>query len=224
MKKLITIILSMIILSSVSYSQNENNDKQALFYLGGYGHYNFNSHNADFKMLPGYYSCCPSYINGSGKGFDAGALFEYPINLDMNIGFRVGYSVLNAILTVNETIGNSLERDITPTIEKIRVEHKIDSKLAIFDFEPYVNYRFFDKFYTNIGFKAGFFTTAKFSQQEKILAPDDVVFLTENSIVRNNYSDKDIPNKSSLLLFGTIGLGYEFTYLENGTIAPEIRF
>ncbi len=224
MKKIICLMLSMIILSTVSYSQTDEASKEPLFYLGGFGHYNFNFHNADFKMLPGYYSCCPTYQTGSGSGWDVGALFEYPINPTMNVGLRVGYSVLNADLITEETIGNALEAGITPPVTKVRVEHKIESDLALFTFEPYFFYNFYDKFYTTLGLKAGFLSTAKFSQNEKILSPDNVVFAAENSIIRNKYSNKDIPDKNSLLLFGAIGLGYEFSYLKTGTIAPEIRY
>lgn len=223
MKKHIFCFIMMIILSNAIFAQ-DSTDKKPLFYLGGYGHYNLNFHNADFKMLPGYFSCCPTYKTGSGTGFDAGFIFEYPLSDVMNIGARLGYSVLDADLKIEETIGNALEAGITPPVTKVRVEHKIESQLSVFDLEPYIFYKFYDGFYATAGFKLGFYSKAKFSQSERILSPDNVVFAEENSIVRNNYSSQDIPDKNSLLFMGTIGIGYEIHYLKNGTIAPEIKY
>ncbi len=222
MKKLIYLFV-FVMLAYLSNAQ-ENIEEKPMFYIGGFLHFNYNIHSADFKALPDCFSCSPLYSSGTGAGFALGGLFEYPLNNEFNLGLRIGYSMLDAKLTNDETIGNALSKGITPAVEKITVQHLIDSKLRTIGFEPYINYRFFDKFYTTIGLKLAYLSTAEFSQSEEIKSPDYVVFTENNTTKRNVYTQQEIPEKNSLLFYGNIGFGYEFPLFETGTISPEVRF
>lgn len=222
MKKIIYLLIMFAMLNTAN--SQEKSDSLPLFYVGGFLHFNYNLHSADFKSLPECFSCSPLYSSGSGAGFAFGGLMEYPLNNELNLGLRIGYSMFDAKLTADETIGNALAEGITPSVEKINVEHIIDSKLRVIGFEPYINYNFYDKFYTNLGFKIGYLSTAEFSQVEEIKSPDYVVFIENNTTKRNEYKQQDIPDKNSILFLGNIGLGYEFPFFETGTISPEIRY
>src|SRR5574344_1915438 len=160
-------ILSLAIAAGLlgSTPTNAQTFREPVNYIGGYLHYNLNLHSADFSALPGYFSCCPKFESGSGSAFSVGGLFEIPLEEKFFLGIRLGYSVLNAELTREEIIGNSL--DMRGGTDRVNVKYSIDSKLSAIAIEPQISYNFWDNFTGSLGLKGDIMTTKKFSQDRK---------------------------------------------------------
>lgn len=217
-------ILSLAIAAGLlgSTPTNAQTFREPVNYIGGYLHYNLNLHSADFSALPGYFSCCPKFESGSGSGFSIGGLFEIPLEEKFFLGIRLGYSVLNAELTREEIIGNSL--DLRGGTDRVNVKYSIDSKLSAIAIEPQISYNFWDNFTGSLGLKGDIMTTKKFSQSEEIQSPANVVFQENGQRTRAAYADEDIPDAKSFLTFLTLGVSYNFK-LESGLlISPEVRY
>ncbi|MBP7215579.1 MAG: OmpA family protein [Candidatus Kapabacteria bacterium] len=197
------------------------------FFIGGYGGGNYNIHNAAFKELPGYPSCCPKFETGNGLGFTLAGLLRYPINEKYSVSVRIGYQTLNGKLEKVEQIGNTEIRNATPPYEtqdivKAYSNHIVDSKIGIIAIEPYFNWFFWDKFRLNIGLPIGFQLQSKFSMKEQLTSPDDVVFKDTDSRLRNVYNNQDIPETQTLQIFAKASLSYALPIGINKYLVPEV--
>ena len=215
------------VISQQQIESQKNEEKNTpIFWLGAYANYNYNIHLAEFTELPGYPSCCPKFETGNGSGISIGALFSYPIVPALSFDFRLGISSLGSYLTKNENIGNTIVKQVGSTgnvIRDVTVEHSINSSLLAIDLEPGLTFRFFKSVVSQVGFKFGYFLNMKFDIQEKIVSPDNVVFL-DGRLVRNDFAAQDIPDKNQILAAGVIGLGYELPIMKDGYLTPEIRY
>ena len=229
MKKIlysIAFILIFLTLHSIYAQENENYD-EPIMYLGGYGNYNYNMHIADFNELPGYPSCCPEYEGGTGHGFSVGALLEFPLKPSLNLGGRLGFSMMNGMLQENEHIGNTLVRVINSPneteIRDVNVDHIIDASIFAVDLEPYINFIFFDKLYSTVGLRFSYLVNSRFDTREEITEPENVVFIN-GSRLRNDYNDQDIPDINPFQIGASIGLGYELEIGRDSYLSPEVRY
>lgn len=200
--------------------------KDPLFHLGIYGAYNYNFHSATFDNLPGIPCCAPTFNDGKGNGYSFGGLFDYELIPSINLEIRLGYSAIGADLKRSEIIGNAIARDpnTNQAVSNVEVEHFLSSNLNLISLEPTVHFKFFSQFVSLLGVKAGYLIGSKFEQYEKIISPNDIVFIDSDSRTRNVYSDVDIPDAKKFQIFGTIGLGYELNLTKNTLLVPQIRY
>ncbi len=227
MKKFI--LLKTMILLVLAFNTNlesADSSRVPLFHLGVYGAYNYNFHSASFGNLPGVPCCAPVFKDGNGSGFSFGGLFDVELKPNINLEIRLGYSSIGADLEKTEIIGNSIAKDpnTNQPVNNVEVEHFLSSKLNLISIEPTVHFKFFSQFVSLVGFKAGILLSPKFDQHEKIVSPDDVVFIDSDSRSRNVFSDTDIPDVKNFQLFGTFGVGYEFNLNKDMKLVPQIRY
>ncbi len=214
---------------SISYSQKatpltpENTIERIRY--GLFGNINLNQYNADFlgTQLP-FPSCCPKFENGSGIGFSAGLLFEYPLIQNLFLGVRMGYYDLSGKLSAQEPV---IVYDYIRNIETDGIfEHILDTKLSFIGIEPMLNYRLFDNLYIHLGATLGLLNISKtYSLEETIVKPDNGVF-ENNRRQRLRTTDADIENLTSFKASLLAGLSYEIPIVSNGEwiIAPEVIF
>ena len=217
------IIISIIILI-IPFSIMKAEDKP-LYYLGAYGSLNLNKHIADFQKLGNYPNCCQKFKFGDGTGFSFGGLFEIELKKVIFFGTRIGFSSLGATLERQETIGNA-QRFLSngdTIVAYAKTKHSLDSKLFTINIETYINYKFFGVLNSYIGVNIAYLMTAQFSQKEELLEPDNATFL-DGRVIQNDYSNKEIPNKSTLLFFGVFGLGYDLPIGGGALLTPEIKY
>lgn len=221
---IILLIFSVCIINAL-YSQPLTAEPK--FYVGGYLGGNYNLHNAKFRELPGYPSCCPKFETGNGLGYTLSGLLRVPINEKYSVSLRIGYQTLDGKLEREELIGNTEIRNQTPPYEtqdivKAYSNHIVDSKIGILAIEPYFNWFFWDKFRLNIGLPIGFQLQSKFSMKEQLTTPDNVVFKDTDSRLRNVYNDQTIPDKSTLQVFAKASLSYALPIGKDKYIIPEV--
>lgn len=205
----------------------ETDTLKPYFYLGAYGGVNYNLHSADFKELPGVPNCCPKFETGNGFGFHFGGLFRYPFSQEFSLGINLGYITLNGKLNKDEIIGNTEIRNSVPPYETTDIvkaisNHSVDGNFSAITFEPRFIWNFFDSFRWNIGLQAGFLTTYTFSQRERLISPDNVVFAATDTKTRNEYNDVQLDSKKSFQMFGKTSLGYEIKFAKDWLLVPEI--
>jgi outer membrane protein OmpA-like peptidoglycan-associated protein len=191
------------------------------------GGYMLNKHTADFRALPGVPNCCPRFESGSGDGFLAGALVEFPLSSYLLLSLRGSYVVHNARLAEREpvtVIVNGASRDGA-------FEHTVDATISSIGLEPSLGVRLFDDLFLNVGVRGGTYIAQRYTQEERIVDPSDAgTYLDENgnethSRVRNA-SAGDLPHTESLLLQGVAGISYELALNSRRTLllAPEVSY
>ncbi|OGU57582.1 MAG: hypothetical protein A2X64_09020 [Ignavibacteria bacterium GWF2_33_9] len=217
-----------ILLNFIYLAQSEEIDTlNPYLYLGAYGGLNNNLHNADFKELPGVPNCCPKFESGSGLGFHFGGLLRVPLNDNYSLGVNLGYITLNGSLQKDEIIGNTEIRNAVPPFETTDIvdaisNHSVDGKFSAITLEPRFIWHFLPNFRWNIGVNLGFLSTTQFSQREKLTSPNNIVFTSTGTTVRNEYVNQDLPEAQSFQIFGKTSLGYELKYGRNMRLVPEI--
>ncbi len=214
-------------LPSIANAQKQNYD--TVRYYGVYGGLNYNLHFSDFQALPGKPICCTNFEGGSGFGFNLGGLLEFPINHAVYFGIRLGVSTLDGTLSEEDVTGNTEFRDLNPpyntiSISQAKSKYEIQSSITMFDLEAHAGFKFFDRFYTTAGLKAGSIASTSLDQKEELLQPDNVVFLENGKRTRSVYNGFDMPELNSFQMFATFSLGYRIPVFESGVLQPEIRY
>ncbi|MES2767294.1 MAG: hypothetical protein V4642_15570 [Bacteroidota bacterium] len=187
--------------------------------LGATAGFNWNSHSADFKELPGVDNCCPLFESGEGTGFNAGILYEMRHYSGFTFGLRANYSVQNAVLKGTQEI-DVIAQDTT---QRGTFENSIAAQFSTFALEPIAMYNPIGDFHVLAGMRLGFAATKNYSQKEVIIEPQSGVFKENGKRIRNERSG-EIPGANmfqAALLFGATS---EFPLNKNKTIfiAPEI--
>ncbi len=188
---------------------------------GIFGSFNLNQHPAEFSTLPGVASCCQDYSDGSGTGWIAGLLFEYPLKDNLFLGIRAGYLTRDGKFSRDERQWVNVNgRDTLGTIR-----HTLEVMLADIALEPTINYRFFNNFLVHAGFQFIPFNLKKdFHSWEQLVIPEIGTF-ENNSRIRLDTSGK-INDYSSMKLSLLLGLSYEFPLnrKKSWILAPEIFY
>ncbi len=228
MRILAFVFLLLILLPATSNSQDKKPATSELRTSnGGYVNLNLNLHSADFPELPGIPNCCERFQSGFGTGFSLGLLYEFPIAKSLLIGFRAGYSVLDAELT---------EIEKTKVIRNGRAsdgefEHSIDAQLSNIGIESMLGWRVANRLTLYGGFRMGVVRAPTYSQAEQIIKPaSGATFLDSNGVdtekrTRNEFSG-DLPDPSGMYVAVLAGVGYELPLNKSNTLrlAPELFY
>lgn len=231
--KLLIFIAIYITVTSLSIAENSDSvsrkKQKPVFYVGGFGGFDINIHSSDFSKLKGFPNCCPQFAGGSGTGLSLGLAFDYPFNDDISLNFRFGFHTLDGKLSKEQSIGNSEIRNSQPPYETDKIvnaysDYTIKSSIQLIGIEPAIQYLFYQDFFATGGFRLGFFNSATFDQDETLITPDNIVFKDTQTRRRNEYKNKEIPEKNAFQFHFLLGLGYNYKYAKDILIVPEIRY
>ncbi len=233
MTRWFTIALVLILVSKTAFSDDSyllrKVDQKPLFWMGPYAGLNYNYHFADFSKIPPFPSCCPpQYGDGKGWGWTVGGLVNFAIAPNLSFGTRIGFSDISASFSKDENIGNTTILDKSGNTTRLKdtmviVNHLVEAKLMMVNIEPTLDFKFFDNFVLNIGFKIGYMFTSRFNQREQIVSPENITFLNETTS-QHVVSNEKIPESNTLQTFGVIGAGYELKIGRDLFLVPEIRY
>ncbi|NOY06125.1 MAG: OmpA family protein [Chlorobi bacterium] len=188
---------------------------------GVYGGINLNLHGADFTKLPGIPNCCPKFTKGLGTGLAVGLMYEMPVRSWLFAHFRLGFSVLDAVLSEDELItiivGNQLS---TAT-----VRHEIRSELSLISFDPMAGFAVSDAFRVYVGFSGGLYLAGRFEQDERLIEPASFGTFENGRRTRNEYSG-DIPEQLPYQVSALTGARYQLPLNAEKTLflSPEIWY
>lgn len=187
------------------------------FYLNGGG----TLQEADFQKLPNTPNCCPQFSKGYGYNSEVGFLVENPFSNLFLYGFKLGFFYSNNLLSSDELFlynvnGNLFDGKIRHTINTVFSSASVKGGLGL---------RFLDNVILNIGLRSDFNFVEKFSQKEELVEPSFGVF-ENNSRIRNEVNNQDIPNANFISLYGFLGLSLEYPLNKKRTtrLCPELTF
>ncbi|MCU0424880.1 MAG: hypothetical protein MUF71_04560 [Candidatus Kapabacteria bacterium] len=167
------------------------------------------------------------YPSGTGIGFAAGALVEFPFSFSSNpernvfgLSLRLSYSTYNAKSSlINTEIAYDKTTD-QPT--SIPIEYSVEGRFNFLSFEPALTYRTANgRLVLYAGVKAGLALSSTFFYIERLQDPR-YVFLNGNNqqttgLTSGETSDK-IPFAQAFNLAPTVGIGYEIPLNADGTV------
>ncbi len=188
---------------------------------GIYGGINLNLHGADFSKLPGIPNCCPKFTSGTGTGLAVGLMYEMPLRSWLFAHSRLGFSVLDAVLSEDELItiivGNQLST--------ARVRHEIRSELSLISFDPMAGFAVSDMFRVYVGLSGGLFLAGRFEQDEQLVEPASFGTFENGRRTRNEYSG-DIPEQLPYQVSALTGARYLLPLDAEKTLflSPEIWY
>lgn len=193
------------------------------FRIGGAIGMNLNSTSANFTQLSSDYpNCCPNFTGGSGSGLSFVGFYEMSVGGSLRLSMRLNYANRSSEMVEIETIGDARFND---QIVSGTSEHKLSTSLATVGLEPLLGYRVTDVFTLHAGLRADMLMTKTFTQIETLLTPNGGTFESLKR-TRNEFTDKEIPNASGMLLAGIIGASYELplSSLKTFLLVPEVFY
>ncbi len=228
MRNMILALIILLISSNQIFSQDKKPDTGELrTSYGGYINLNLNLHTANFPELPGIPNCCNKFTSGFGTGFSLGFLYEFPVAKSFFLGFRTGYSVLNAeLLEIEKTkvIKNGRARDG-------EFEHSINVRLSNIGIESMLGWRVDERLSFYGGFRLGSVRPPTYSQAETITKPaSGATFLDSLGVdtekrTRNEFSG-NLPDPANIYAAILTGVSYELPLNKSNTLklVPEIFY
>jgi outer membrane protein OmpA-like peptidoglycan-associated protein len=199
--------------------------------LGVYGHLSFNQYTANFRNFPGRTlpdDTSPMFQIGSGIGFAAGALIEFPVAEKLRLSIRGNYATHDGVMRRSEPI--PLADDQGRVVNGSR-EYILSPRLHSAGIEPLIAwqpFKRFSAFSVLLGARAGMLLAGRYDQVERI------VNLQRNSIQEEvpTITNDAIPSLQTLQASIIAGVSFELpieltTTLPGGSpaaliIAPEI--
>jgi outer membrane protein OmpA-like peptidoglycan-associated protein len=222
-------ILFFFVLIEQNYSQDtvkpkDNQDSLELkSYYGLLVGYNYNYHATDFRTLPGVPSCCPKYENGSGSGFYAGGIFDYPLNYLMQVTARITYSQMYAKFYAYEETPVLLDGK-----EAIgEFEHYVDTKFSDFGIEPLFTYKPWNNdLGIHAGFRLSFLTSSDYYQIEKITKPADRGTFLDGRTYRNQNYGTLSDSLNNVQFSFKLGVSYKLPFNKQHSlfVVPELFY
>lgn len=215
-KYIIIILLGLISIEAANAFDIKYNRKQ----YGIYGDAIFIDQKMNFSHLPGYVSCAPNFINGSGNGFEIGCLFEYPISKLLFVSARAGFEKYHTTAKADESFeyiyGNETYKGL--------IQHKLEAKWSNIPMEITLGLRPVEGLILSTGFHFALPLSPTFSQKEILQQPQDFGTFENGLRERNVIKDADIPNYIKPIVNCLFRLSYEFPLTRSGSLrfAPEI--
>lgn len=189
--------------------------------IGIYGGMGLNSYTTSFQSLPGFPCCSPNYESGDGLGMNFGFLANYNIDRDLQIGLKIGYSDLSALISQDEEgiFDNNLG-----TKSNGLIRHDLDVSLPSITFEPTLSTRIIENLNGFIGIGFNYLLSGDIEQKETLIRPNDVTF--ENGKATRNEVSGSITNLTSILPLVSLGASYDLPLDNNNDmfLSPNISY
>lgn len=189
--------------------------------IGIYGGMGLNNYSTSFQSLPNFPCCSPNYESGDGLGINLGFLANYNINSEMQIGVKIGYSDLSALISQTE---NGIFDNNLGTQSNGVIRHDLDVQLPSVVFEPTISMTIIEKLKGFLGVGFNYLLSADISQKEVLEQPNDVTF-ENNKAVRNEVSGT-LDDISSILPLVSLGASYDLPLDNNDDmfLSPNVSY
>lgn len=217
MKKITLVLLAFIIpIALISQSKVDQ-----IGDIGIYGGMGLNKYSTSFQSLPNFPCCSPNYESGDGLGMNLGFLANYNINRDMQIGVKIGYSDLSALISQTE---NGIFDNNLGTQSNGVIRHDLDVKLPSIVFEPTVSMSLIENLKGFVGVGFNYLLSGDINQKEILEQPTDVTF--ENGKASRNEVSGSLDNLSSILPLVSLGASYDLPLDNNSDmfLSPTISY
>ncbi len=226
-QKVYQLVFFILLFTNINLFSEEEKDPTPLFYWNIGGGMSLNLHSANFTNLGDIPCCSPEeYGAQTALSWGANAGLYFPFTQNWLVGFDIGIVDLSADFVSNETnIGKTQVRNSSGeiAIKDVEVEYILKPELLKTSINLGIKYRFNNGFLIGVGTRLGYFISSDFEQYEKIVTPDNVTFVPEESLVRNKYSE-EIPDINPVSIAPNLWLAYPLMSIGNVTVSPEISY
>jgi len=221
MKKTLLTLLILLISFSVLKALDNKDSLELGFKYGIYGRYLLNEYFSSFRHLPDIPCCGNKFTSGTGKGYELGGLIEATGIDPFSFTIRVGYEQYSGLLKKIDDIPVIVDGESYPG----KSELIIDSKFALFTFEPSISYKFVGNLAVFAGMPTGFLLDNNYHQKEEIIDPVDRGVFENGKRIRNDSTGK-IPEVSNTQVSFIVGLSYELQMTKRNflSLTPEISY
>jgi len=186
----------------------------------------FTGYNADFQNFEGSVDC-GLFENGSGFGLTAGLFLEKYIGNDFFLGTGVSFVDRSGKLSIENVFPS---RDLnTNQVVNVRTENFIETNLSFIEFQPEFRWKALDKLIngplrTLIALRLYIPINKSFTQKEKIISPDNAVFVNAGDIrtQQRDLAEGDITTIKNLGFGLTIGVENMLKISESNFLTQQL--
>ncbi len=189
--------------------------------IGIYGGMGINQYSTSFQSLPNFPCCGTNYESGDGLGMNFGFLANYNINSDLQIGVKLGYSDLSALISQTE---NKIVPGPDNEPRNGVFLHEIDVALPSILFEPTITANIIENLNGFVGVGFNYLLSADIKQKETLKQPQDITF--ENGKTVRNEVSGSLENISSILPLVSLGVSYDLPLDNNNDmfLSPTVSY
>lgn len=218
------VILILIIFLSVNLLIS-NEDKPS-YWIGANAGLNMNFNQASFDGLPGFDCCSEGFKNNLGFSYYLGLLFKYEIQDNLKLDLRLNYRPYAGNFIENQKIGNTqvlLPNNTINTVDAI-ADISISPKMNLLGMDIGVDYTLMNNISLLGGLSPNYIVQANFSQVERLVSPDNVVFAESETKERTRFDNEQIPDLNSLQLQAYIGVAYSYQIKKDNLLNFELKY
>ncbi len=161
------------------------------------------AHVADFTGIPDIPSCCTSYGNTIGYGWEFGAGALWRLDDGLHAGLRIGYGAASASFASTEPTVI-----LKPTPRDASIAHSIDATITSMSYTPTVQWYLSRSLFITGALMMRYAVATSMVQDEVLQAPDGAVFIGTGTISRNRY-EGPINGVQSISVAPEISVGYD---------------
>ncbi|MER3328788.1 MAG: OmpA family protein, partial [Candidatus Kapaibacterium sp.] len=146
---------------------------------------------------------------------------NYNIDRDLQVGVKIGYSDLSALITQTE---NGIFDNNLGTTSNGLIRHDLDVKLPSIVFEPTVSMTLIENLKGFVGVGLNYLLSADLMQKETLEQPNNVTF--ENGKAVRNENSGSLENITSIMPLVSLGASYDLPLDNNSDmfLTPTISY
>ena len=190
---------------------------------GLYVHGALAQHQANFRAFEGIAFCCPQEFGSVWdlSAISIGALIHLPLSSWMQLDTRLGLHSQSPSFSVTES--TVFNEPSTKTAVPGSIEYVVETPTTAIDAWLLATLPLTRQLSISAGARFQYILGASFSQYEKIISPDSLVFIETNSNVWNDRSG-DLPGLNRFQFGPAVGISYEIPIASEGRflLVPEI--
>jgi len=211
--------LSLLILILIStnklLAQNETDNS----FLGVSYNRLFNSYNADFRVVPGYFSSNTGFFSGNGSGHGFGGFITLSASNKFDFTLKSNYLDHSGTFIVNEP--QVISVDGTPI--NANFKHTLNANISTLGLELLGGWKLISNFRLLFGGRIGIMQNKVVEQYETLESNNIEAVYTETGNNVRNYYYTELPNVNSLIMSGIGGLQFDIN-MGKFKIIPEVFY
>lgn len=215
-----------ILLFFIFFSSLFSQEEKPSYWIGANGGLNLNINNAKFDGLPGYDCCSEGFENQIGFSYYFGLLFKYEIIQDLKLDIRLNYKPYAGAFNETQVIGNTTVVDPNNNVLVVDAlsEITIEPTMSLFGLDVGVEYNLLKNISVLGGLSPSYIIQGNFSQNEKIIEPNNVVYADNQSKERNRFDNEEIPDLNKIQFQAFIGGAYKHELKKDNYLNFEVKY
>ncbi len=220
MTKYIIIVLILLQVSLIAEEEKPS------YWIGANAGLNLNINSSDFNSFTGYECCSEGFKGGLGISYYLGFLFKYEIQDNLKLDLRLNYRPYGGEFTETQKIGNTQVIDPNGSIFTVDAltDISVSPTMDLFGLDIGVEYSILNNISILGGISPNYILQGSFSQSEKLVSPNNVVFAENESKVRNTYDNAKINELNNFQFQVYLGGAYAIEMGKDKFLNIELKY